>query len=55
MSEEYHQSDEQRELRSDDGAVRTEIFCRYVRRNGKIIFPKNAKFFHFFILKKAKK
>lgn len=26
-----------------------EVFCRYVVRNGKIIFPKKAKVFHFFI------
>lgn len=23
------------------------VFCRFVRRNGKIIYPKNAKFFKF--------
>ncbi len=26
-----------------------EIFCRSIRKNGKIIYPKNGKFFHFFI------
>lgn len=26
-----------------------EVFCRYVTRNGKRIYPKNARFFHFFI------
>ncbi len=26
-----------------------EIYCRYVRRNGKIYFPKKAKYFHFFV------
>ncbi len=26
-----------------------EVFCRYVVRNGKIIFPKRAKVFHFFV------
>jgi len=26
-----------------------EIFCRYIRKNGKIIYPKKAKFFHFFV------
>lgn len=30
-----------------------EIFCRYIVKNGKRIYPKNAKFFHFFV--KAKK
>ena len=23
------------------------VFCRYVRRNGKIIYPKNKEFFRF--------
>nr|DAO36929.1 MAG TPA: hypothetical protein [Caudoviricetes sp.] len=23
------------------------VFCRFIRRNGKIIYPKNAKFFKF--------
>jgi len=26
-----------------------EVFCRYVIRNGKIIYPKKAKVFHFFV------
>jgi hypothetical protein len=26
-----------------------EVFCRYIKRNGKIIYPKNAKVFHFFV------
>ena len=26
-----------------------EVFCRYIRRNGKIIYPKNAKVFHFWV------
>ena len=26
-----------------------EIFCRYIRRNGKIIYPRNGTMFHFFI------
>jgi hypothetical protein len=30
-----------------------EVFCRYITRNGKRIYPKNAKFFHFWL--KAKK
>lgn len=29
--------------------TKREIFCRYVIRKGKTIFPKNKKFFHFFI------
>jgi hypothetical protein len=23
------------------------VFCRYIRKNGKIIYPKNSKFFRF--------
>jgi hypothetical protein len=26
-----------------------EVFCRYIVRNGKIIYPKNGKVFHFFV------
>ena len=26
-----------------------EIFCRYITRNGKRIYPKKAKFFHFYV------
>ena len=26
-----------------------EIFCRYIRKNGKYIYPKRAKYFHFFV------
>jgi len=26
-----------------------EVFCRYITRNGKIIFPKKGKVFHFFV------
>lgn len=29
-----------------------EIFARYIVRNGKTIYPKNAKFFHFWVKKK---
>lgn len=28
-----------------------EVFCRYIKRNGKIIYPKNGKVFHFFVKK----
>lgn len=27
----------------------TEIFCRYIRKNGKIIYPKGSKVFHFYV------
>jgi len=26
-----------------------EVFCKYIRKNGKIIYPKSGKVFHFFI------
>lgn len=26
-----------------------EIWCKYIHRNGKIIYPKNADCFHFFV------
>jgi len=32
-----------------------EVFCRYITRNGKRIYPKNARFFHFFIKVSATK
>jgi len=28
---------------------KTEIFCKYITKNGKRIYPKNGKFFHFFV------
>lgn len=27
-----------------------EIFTPFIRKNGRIIYPKNAKFFHFWVL-----
>lgn len=29
-----------------------EVFCRYITKNGKKIYPKNAKLFHFWVEKK---
>jgi hypothetical protein len=26
-----------------------EVFCRYITKNGKRIYPKNAEFFHFYV------
>ena len=26
-----------------------EIFCRYIKRNGKVIYPKNGTLVHFFV------
>ena len=30
-------------------AGKREVFCRFITRNGKRIYPKNARFFHFFV------
>lgn len=27
-----------------------EVFCRYIRKAGKIIYPKNGRFFHFYVM-----
>ena len=35
------------ESQKDEG--KKEIFCKYITKNGKRIYPKNGKFFHFFI------
>ncbi len=35
-------------MQSEERGMR-EIFCRYIWRYGKRIYPKNAKFFHFFV------
>lgn len=29
-----------------------EVFCRYIVKKGKVIYPKRAKCFHFFIKRK---
>lgn len=26
-----------------------EVFCPYIHRNGVIIYPKNSRYFHFFV------
>ncbi len=33
----------------------TEVFCRYITKNGKRIYPKKARFFHFFVKDKTDK
>lgn len=33
----------------DDKSNKIEVFCRYIRKNGKIIYPKNARLFHFWV------
>lgn len=32
-----------------DKTAKREVFCRYIHRNGKVIYPKNARFFHFWV------
>lgn len=29
-----------------------EVFARYITRNGKTIYPKNSKYFHFWVKRK---
>lgn len=35
------------ESRKKKGYV--EVFCKYITRKGKKIYPKNARFFHFYV------
>lgn len=32
-----------------ENSNKKEIFCRFIRKNGKVIYPKNAKYFHFWV------
>jgi len=36
-------------LKTPNADGKIEIFCRYITRKGKRIYPKKGKFFHFFI------
>ena len=36
-------------LDSQKNEGKKEIFCKYITKNGKRIYPKNGKLFHFFI------
>ena len=38
-----------RTMENNDKTAKREVFCRYIHRNGKVIYPKNARFFHFFV------
>ncbi len=29
-----------------------EVYCRFIRKKGKMIYPKNGKYFHFWVKKK---
>lgn len=40
-------------MRNKAKAGYVEVFCRYIVRNGKTIYPKNAKYFHFWVKAKA--
>lgn len=40
-------------MENNNNPVRREVFCRYIRKNGRIIYPKNSRFFHFWIEDKA--
>lgn len=32
-----------------ESVSKREIFCRYIRKDGKIIYPQNATMFHFWV------
>ena len=34
-------------LQREEGMV--EVFCTFIRKNGKVIYPKHGKYFHFFV------
>lgn len=36
-------------MKFDHNEAKKEIYCRYIHRNGRIIYPKNAQFFHFWV------
>jgi len=37
---------------SDENSDKIEIFCRFITVKGKKVYPKKAKFFHFFVERK---
>ncbi len=37
----------------EDSTGKVEVFCRFITKKGKRIYPKNAKFFHFWVTPKA--
>lgn len=39
-------------VKTRPGDDRIEVFCHYIVKNGKRIYPKRAKFFHFFVKRK---
>jgi len=36
-------------FRLKDGVMEKEIFCRFITRKGKRIYPKKGQFFHFWV------
>lgn len=36
-------------MENKNTTLKKEIYCRYIRKNGKIIYPKKSKFFHFWV------
>lgn len=36
-------------MENSNTSSRHEVFCRFIHKNGKIIYPKNAQFFHFWV------
>ena len=41
--------DESKDKPGKEEPALIEVFCRYIVRNGKRIYPKNARLFHFFV------
>ena len=35
--------------KSQEGSEKREVYCRYIVKNGKTIYPKSVTCFHFFI------
>lgn len=36
-------------MENHDKTAKREVFCRFIHRNGRVIYPKNARFFHFWV------
>ena len=42
-------------MENKDNAGMREVFTPFIRKNGKLIYPKNARFFHFWVSNDPKK
>ena len=42
-------------MKNSSSNADTEVFARYITRNGRRIYPKKAKFFHFYVRTTKKK